>query len=148
MIEDVHYQILTMSLEQDNINLYNRFLTAMNAHNYDELDKVINASFVDRHPGFEVNSLADYKKALEIAHSALAIQATLEDIIVVDDKVITRAKLTGKHIGTFLNMPPSNKDLNWTTTEIWRIENGKFVERWAQDDLLGLVRQLGVSLPF
>jgi predicted ester cyclase len=140
--------MLTMSLVQDNINLYNRFLAAMNASNYEELDTVIDKSFVDHHSGFEVNSLADYKKALEVAHSALAIQAILEDIIAVDDKVITRARLTGKHIGTFLNMLPTNKELNWTTIEIWRIENGKFIERWAEDDLLGLVRELGVSLPF
>jgi predicted ester cyclase len=137
-----------MSLERRNINLYLRFLAAINAPDYDELDKIFYETFVDHHPGFELNSLADYKKALKAAHTAVGIQATLDEIIDVDDKVITRATLTGKQADTFFGMPPTGKTVTWTTIEIWRIENGKFIERWAQDDLLGLIRQLGVPLPF
>jgi predicted ester cyclase len=136
-----------MSLEQDNINLYLRFLKAMNASNYEDLEQVFDASFVDHHPGFNLNSFADYKNALKAAHQAIKIQATLDEIIALDSKVITRATLTGKHVDLFLGIPPTGKEVSWTTTEIWRIDRGQFVERWAQDDLLGLLRQLGISLP-
>ena len=137
-----------MSLEQDNINLYLRFLKAMNAANYEDLELIFDASFVDRHPGFNLNSFADYKNALKTAHQEIELQASLDEIIAIDNQVITRATLTGKHVGLFFGIPPTGKKVNWTTTEIWRIDRGQFVERWAQDDLLGLMRQLGVSLPF
>ncbi|MDJ0632308.1 MAG: ester cyclase [Xenococcaceae cyanobacterium MO_188.B29] len=137
-----------MSKEQDNINLYLRFLAAMNAPDYDALDQIFSSSFVDHHPGFDLSSLDDYKQALKTANEAVKIQAILDEILAIGNKVITRATLKGKHVGTFFGVPPTKKEVTWTTTEIWRIENGKFVERWAQDDLLGLVRQLGVSLPF
>lgn len=137
-----------MSLEQENINLYLRFLKAMNAPNYDELDQIFEASFVDHHPGFDLNSFADYKNALKAAYQAVKIQASLDEILAIDNKVITRATLTGKHMDLFFGMKPTGKEVSWTTTEIWKIEQGQFVERWAQDDLLGLVRQLGTPLPF
>jgi predicted ester cyclase len=137
-----------MSLEQDNINLYLRFLKAMNSLDYDELERIFDVSFVDHHPGFDLNSFADYKNALKAAHQALKIQATLDEIMALGNKVITRATLTGKHIELFFGIPPTGEEISWTTTEIWRIDRGQFVERWAQDDLLGLVRQLGTPLPF
>ncbi|MEJ6479807.1 ester cyclase [Nostoc punctiforme UO1] len=137
-----------MSLQQENINLYMRFLTAMNNLNYSELDKIFVQSFVDHHPGFELNSLADYKESLKAAYQAINIQAILDEIIAVDDKLITRATLTGKHVDKFFGALPTGNSLRWTTIEIWRVENHKFVERWAEDDLLGLVRQLGITLPF
>lgn len=137
-----------MSLEQNNINLYLRFLKAMNSPDYDKLDQIFDASFVDHHPGFDLNSFDDYKNALKAAHQAVNIQAILDEIMAFGDKVITRATLTGKHVDLFLGIPPTGKEVIWTTTEIWRIDQGQFVERWAQDDLLGLVRQLGTSLPF
>lgn len=136
-----------MPQEQANINLYLRFLGAMNAPNYDELDNIFSESFIDHHPGFRINGLTDYKKALQSAHESINIQAALDEILAVDDKVITRATLSGKHVGTFFGLTPTYKKVTWTTTEIWRIQHGKMAERWAQDDLLGLLKQLGAVFP-
>jgi predicted ester cyclase len=136
-----------MSLEQDNINVYIRFLNSFNAKNLDDLDNTFHESFKDHHPGFDLNSLADYRAALGFAHDVLAIQGILESVIATGDKVITRVALKGKHIGNCFGIEPTGKDVSWSTIEIWRVENGKFAERWAQDDMLGLLKQMGVPLP-
>jgi len=128
--------------EQENTGLYRNFLQALNAADYNQIDRVIDVSFQDHHPGFDINSLDVYKAALRTAHEALRIRGELEDIIAVDDKVITRVKLTGSHVGRIMNMSPTGKEISWSTIEIWRVENGKFVERWAQDDLYSLMKQL------
>jgi predicted ester cyclase len=128
--------------EQENIGLYREFLQALNTADYNQLDRVIDVSFQDHHPGFDINSLDSYKAALQIAYESLHIKGELENIIAVDDKVVTQVKLTGKHVGRILDIPPTGKEVSWSTIEIWRIENGKFVERWAQDDLHGLIKQL------
>jgi predicted ester cyclase len=128
--------------EQENIQLYQDFLQALNAADYKQLDRIMDVSFQDHHAGFDISSLNAYKDALRIAHETLRIRGQLEDIIAVDDKVITQVKLTGKHIGRFMDMPPTEQQVSWSTIEIWRVENGKFVERWAQDDLHGLMKQL------
>jgi predicted ester cyclase len=128
--------------EPQNIRMYQDFLQALNAANYKQLDEIMDVSFQDHHSGFNISSLDAYKDAVRTAHEALRIRGQLEDIIAVDDKVITQVKLTGKHVGRFMDTPPTGKEVSWSTIEIWRVENGKFVERWAQDDLRGLMKQL------
>lgn len=136
-----------MTSEQDNIKLYSRLPEAMNSRNYDELDNIFDASFFDHHPGWDLPSLADYKKALVAVHSALDMMVSLDFVFAADDKVVTKVTLTGTHKDAFLGIPPTGNHVSWTSLEIFRVENGKFVERWAQDDLASLIRQLGVPLP-
>lgn len=133
---------MTTQYQQPTIALYHRFLDAMNTADFEEIAKVIDPSFEDHHPGFDIHGLPAYQAALRDACDALQIQGELLETIAIDDKVITRVRLTGKHVGTAIGMPPTGKPVTWTTTEIWRIADGKLVERWAQDDLLGLREQL------
>ncbi|HZR42722.1 MAG TPA: ester cyclase family protein [Ktedonobacteraceae bacterium] len=128
--------------QQANIALYRRFLDAMNTADLKQIDNVIAPTFYDHHAGFDINNLEAYKAALQMAHDALLLQGELEDIIATDDKVVTRVKLTGQHVSSFMGIPPTGKNVSWTTIEIWRAANGMLVERWAQDDLFGLMKQL------
>jgi predicted ester cyclase len=137
-----------MTLSGDNVQLYLRFAEAFNNRNYDELDEVMASDFTDHHPGLvDVTSLDVYKRNLAAVINALKMKAHPEEVVAADDKVFTRIKLTGKHVGRFLGIPPTGNEVTWYTNELWRIANGKMVERWAVDDLYSLVSQLGVSLP-
>ena len=130
-------------VQQRNIELYQRFLAAFNAGDNEDIARVIAIDFEDHHPGFEINGIESYLQALRDIQLSLAINGTLEEIHPVgDDRVLTRVRLTGKHIGTVLDIPATGKAVEWTTTEIWRADNGVLTERWAQDDLLGLRAQL------
>jgi len=137
-----------MPVNKDNELLYRRFAEAFNARGYDRLDEVMAADFVDHHPGLvDVNTLAEYKKNLAAVIEALDMKATIEDVVGVDDKAFTRIRLTGHHLGNFLGVAPTGNSLDWYTHELWRVEGGKFVERWAVDDLVSLLGQMGVPLP-
>lgn len=128
--------------------LYRRFADIFNSRDYDALDEVMTQDFIDHHPGMvDVTELSVYKRNLKAVIEATEMIAHIEDIIEVGDKVFTRIKLTGKHVGTFLGVPASGSDLEWYTHELWRAADGKMVERWAVDDLLTVVQQMGVSLP-
>jgi predicted ester cyclase len=128
--------------------LYLRFADAFNSRAYDQLDDVMVDDFIDHHPGLvDVTSLAVYKKNLAAVIDALEMKATPEEVVAAKDRVFTRIKLTGRHVGTFLGLAPTGNELIWYTHESWRVENGKFVERWAVDDLLSLVGQLGAPVP-
>jgi predicted ester cyclase len=133
---------MTTTDQETGVAIYNRFLRAFNAADYQEIDEVIGAGFVDHHPGFKVHDLASYKAALRGAHEALRITAELEEAFGAGDKVVVRCRLTGEHVGTIMGIPPTGRKVSWETTEIWRVEDGKLVERWAQDDLLGLREQI------
>ena len=71
------------------------------------------------------------------------IHVTIEDMVAEADKVIARLTFRGTHRGEFQGIPPTNKEVTWTGIWIYRVANGKFVERWHNYDMLGLLRQLG-----
>jgi predicted ester cyclase len=140
--------ISTATTTAENELLYRRFADAFNSRSYDQLDEVMTQDFIDHHPGLvDVTSLAVYKRNVAAVIDALDMRATPEEIVGVGDKVFTRIRLTGRHVGAFLNVAPTGKPVDWYTHELWRVENGKFVERWAVDDLLSLLGQIGLPLP-
>lgn len=138
----------TVSTSLENELLYRRFADAFNSRDYDQLDEVMVPDFVDHHPGLvDVTSLAVYKSNVAAVIDALEMRAVPEEIVGVGDKVFTRIRLTGRHIGAFLGVAATGNPVEWYTHELWRVENGKFVERWAVDDLVSLLGQIGVPLP-
>jgi len=70
------------------------------------------------------------------------IHVTIEDIISAEDKVVARLTFRGTHKGEFQGIQPTNKKVEWSGIWIYRVANGKFVERWHNYDLLGLMQQL------
>ncbi|MEU5385064.1 ester cyclase [Kitasatospora cineracea] len=131
-----------MADQQDNLDLYRRFLDALNRNDPDGIAAVIDPAFRDHHPGFDISSLESYQQALKAAHDALDLRGELQEAFTAGDRVVTRVKLTGTHRGELLGIPATGRPVEWTTTEIWRAEDGLLAERWAQDDLLGLKEQL------
>ena len=71
------------------------------------------------------------------------IHVTIEDMVAEADKVVARLTFRGTHRGEFQGISPTDKEVIWTGIWIYRVANGKFVERWHNYDLLGLLRQLG-----
>ncbi len=72
------------------------------------------------------------------------LKAQVEEQIVSDDTIITRALWSGTHTGTFNGIPATGKTYRAPGIVIDRIKDGKIVERHSVDDLLGLMQQLGV----
>lgn len=131
-----------------NADIYWRFAEILNAREYDKLGEVMVDDFVDHHPGLvDVTDLTTYTNNLKFVVDALEMVAEVEDVLEAGDKVFTRVKLVGKHVGTFLGIQPTNKPVVWYTNELWRAENGKMVERWAVDDLLSLIAQMDYPVP-
>ncbi len=69
---------------------------------------------------------------------------TIEDQIAEDDKVATRWITRFTHKGTFMGIPPTNRQVSVTGTSIYRFAEGKIVEVWINWDRLTLLQQLGV----
>ena len=73
----------------------------------------------------------------------------LEPVIVIaeGDLVAAHVRCTGKHTGAFMGHPATNKSIDITITEIFRIEDGVLKERWATEDNAGMFMQLGMQPP-
>ena len=71
----------------------------------------------------------------------------VEDLVAAGDRVAARWTLSGTHRGPFLGRPPTGRRVAVAGTEVYRLADGRIVERWAAVDLAGLRRQLGAPAP-
>jgi steroid delta-isomerase-like uncharacterized protein len=75
--------------------------------------------------------------------SGLSDRSTLrDDFFAVGDTVIENWTFRGTHTGDFLGAPATGKQLQVRGIEIWRLDNGKIVERWGVVDAAGVMEQL------
>lgn len=84
---------------------------------------------------------AFYRHAIWAAFPAPKIE--LHDTVEAGDKVAARVTLTGRHDGPFMGIPPTGKPIALPTLTIVQFKGGKFIERWSQADMLGLMTQIG-----
>ena len=75
------------------------------------------------------------------------IRGTIEDMVAEGDKVVVRWTWRGIHKGEYMGVAPTGKQATITGINILRIVGGKIVEDWTEEDMLGLMQQLGVFPP-
>ena len=71
------------------------------------------------------------------------LRVDIHDLIADGDQVVVRATWTGTHRGDLMGLAPSGKQVTIPAIGIVRIRDSKFVERWEQADMLGLLQQIG-----
>ena len=69
----------------------------------------------------------------------------VKSMITDGDMVLTWLAQSGTHKGELMGVQPSGKKVNWGQIIIARFEGGKIVESWSNEDILGLMQQLGVG---
>lgn len=72
------------------------------------------------------------------------------DVVVSDGEfVIGRWTMTGTNTGTFdlFRLPPTGRPVTMTGQETFRVRDGKLAETWHQEDIPGMLRQLGLEPP-
>jgi steroid delta-isomerase-like uncharacterized protein len=71
------------------------------------------------------------------------IRLTVEEIFSEGEMVAARVAFRGTHRGEFQGIPPTGKEVAFTSIEVNRVRDGKVEEHWVELDLLGLMQQLG-----
>ena len=66
----------------------------------------------------------------------------VDDLIAEGDKVVVRWTWQCTHLGEFMGIAPTGKRASVQGIAIYRVANGKCVERWVSLDLQGLLEQL------
>ena len=80
-----------------------------------------------------------YRAALPDWHS------NVDQMIAEHDIVVERFTARGTHQGVLMGRPGTGKPVVLRGINIFRLDDGKIVERWGQLDQLGLLHQLGVT---
>jgi predicted ester cyclase len=67
----------------------------------------------------------------------------IDEMVAEGDLVGVRASMTGLHLVDWLGRPASGNELNWVDLSIFRIKDGKIVERFISPDSLFILEQMG-----
>ncbi len=120
-----------------------------NQGNVAAVDKYAAADFVEHQavPGMPPGR-EGLKQVVTLFHQAFPdLKFTIDDTIAEGDKVVVRSTVQGTHKGTYLGIPATNKPFTITSIDILRLQGGKVVEHWGNEDDLGMLTQLGVVTP-
>ncbi|MBI2138140.1 ester cyclase [Candidatus Woesearchaeota archaeon] len=132
--------------EEKNKALLKRFNEEVFKGNLSVVDELVAPDFLDYSvpPGMPNKGPDGVKALLSYFISAFPdIKAIYHDLIAKGDKVVGRYTMSATHRGEFMGISATDKKVNINGIEIVRIKDGKFVERWAVEDMLGLMEQLG-----
>lgn len=75
------------------------------------------------------------------------VRATMEDLVFSGDRVVGRFVYRGTHTGEFMGIPASGNPVEMRSIDIWRVEDGMFVEHWDELNLLEMFQQMGALPP-
>ncbi len=144
-----HASGMTSDQETRNKNLVDAFIQELfTKGDLDAVDRYVHPDCVDHDPpipdapsGAEGlrRAAAMFRQALPDWHSDLA------QLVAEGDIVVERFRANGTHTGgSLMGVPATGHPLAIDGINIFRIEDGRIVERWGRLDDLGLLRQLGL----
>jgi steroid delta-isomerase-like uncharacterized protein len=69
----------------------------------------------------------------------------LHELIAEGDLVVERFTASGTQRGEVMGVPPDGRTVSLPGINIFRLRDGRIVERWGRLDELGMLRQLGLA---
>jgi steroid delta-isomerase-like uncharacterized protein len=134
-----------MSIEQNQATVL-QFYKAFDNRNIDQALALLAPNFTAHLAGIaeplERESFKQFGMTFYLAFANS--QHSFDEVIAVDDKVVTCGTFTATHVDEFQGLPPTGKQIQLSIMHIDRVENGKITEHWGQGDALGLMQQLGI----
>jgi len=114
------------------------------AGNIDVVDEVVAEDCVDHDPmPGQGQGRAGQRFTCQMVIDGLSNRSTLrDDFIAAGDTVVENWIFQGTHTGEFLGVPATGKKLQVRGIEIWRLADGKIVERWGVVDAAGVMEQV------
>lgn len=73
------------------------------------------------------------------------LKVVVEASVAAGDKVAASFVYSGTHGGVYFGFAPTGRALRFTSCDIFRVRNGRFVEHWGMGDIAGVLAQLRAS---
>ncbi|MFI9596451.1 ester cyclase [Nonomuraea sp. NPDC052265] len=135
--------------EARNRETYQRFHDAVNSG---DLEVISKAAEEFLHPdarfhtaeGGALPAVQAQKRVWDVLLRAFPdIHVSVEDLIVTEDKIISRQKVTGTHTGEYRGRPATGRAVAYDEIFIARLSDGRITDLWGVVDLYAQLRQLG-----
>jgi predicted ester cyclase len=135
---------------ETNKDLIRRLLAEVDRGNLEAVEACYGADYVDHAPS-PIRSRDAGRAAVREAFAILQrafpdARHVIEDLVAEGDRVVARISARGTHTGELFGHAPTGRVVTLTGIAIYRIEEGRIVERWAEQGL-GILDQLGIPAP-
>ncbi len=130
---------------EESIDLVRRmYEEAWNQGKLEVIDEICAPDYLGTGPYGDERGPESVKRGVANRRSAFPdVHVTIEDVFAAGDKVVARLSFRGTHKGEFQGIQPTGKEVTWSGIWIYRVADGRFIERWHNYDMLGLLQQLG-----
>jgi predicted ester cyclase len=116
-----------------------------NKHQPEASDCFVAKDFIEHNPRLPHDGLAGTKKFLNIVFAAFSdYHAEIQQLVAEGDWVVLRVQFTGTNDGPYEGRPATGNKLVFSTSDFYRIENGKIAERWDVVETLARAVALGL----
>jgi steroid delta-isomerase-like uncharacterized protein len=123
------------------------YVAMLNQHEPDLLDEFV-AEGYRNHNAFVADGREANRQFWTALFDALPdLSATVDDVVVSGDRVVGRFTYRGTHTGELMGIPPSGNRVEMRSIDIWRVEDGMFVEHWDELNLMEVFQQIGALPP-
>jgi steroid delta-isomerase-like uncharacterized protein len=113
--------------------------------NFELFDELFADDFLDHtpQPGRtpDKNGARQLYKTLRLAFPDF--RAEIHWQIAHGDRVTTYKTYHGTHLGDFLGVAPTGREIQFETVDVMRVRDGKISEHWGVANLFSLMQQLG-----
>ena len=72
------------------------------------------------------------------------LKITIESVVADEERVSVTGKMSGTNRGAFMGAPPTGKAVSFAYMDMYAIANGQIAEVWHVEDLVAMMRQLGL----
>ena len=134
-------------METNGRHLAETYLAMLNKHEPDLVDRFVSEDYRN-HNAFVGDGREANRQFWAAFFTGLPdLSATMEDFVTSGDRVVGRFVYRGTHTGELMGIPASGKPVEMRSIDIWRAEDGMFVEHWDELNLLEMFQQMGALPP-
>lgn len=124
-----------------------RYYQALNDGNWAALDDLVAPGFIHHTRGMP-DGLITHKRVLSMFRRGFPdLHSDIETLLAAGEMVVAHTTTRGTHRGSFLGHSPTGKQFEATGIDIFRLADGRMVERWGVFDTIAMLQQLGLYTP-
>lgn len=122
-----------------------KFLRMLELGDPDMADEIVAADYYNHDspdPSLGLEGVKTFVKTFKSGMPDAQVKIAYQ--VAEGDQVVSRYTWSGTHQGGLFGVPATGKQVSWTATNTFRIDDGKIREAWINYDQWGLMQQLGV----
>ena len=133
----------------DPVKLGYLFAEIVSGHDVSRFDEIVAPGYVN-HNAFAEPGPEGVKQVFGALIAGVPdLKVSAEDVFVSADgsRLVGRYRYEGTHTGNFLGYPATGNAFTMRSIDIWRVEDGRFIEHWDELNTLDIFTQIGAVAP-